>query len=94
MTEIHADRPETVARQRYYQNENLHGGDPIREIRSVILEVVQLFLHVRFLGHALSERPPAIAKRYPRYPLCVLVESYFHVIFFFKYFFYHAIIIK
>lgn len=68
VTEIHADRSETVARQRYYQNENLHGGDPIREIRSVILEVVQLFLHVWFLGHALSKRPPAIAKQYP---LCI-----------------------
>lgn len=56
MIDVHPNRTKSVTRQRYYQNQYLHSGDPVREIWSVILEVVQLLPHVQFLRDAFPKR--------------------------------------
>lgn len=58
MIEIHPDRTESVTGQRYYQDQYLHSSDPVREIRPVILEIVQLLLYVRFVRNTFPKRSP------------------------------------
>lgn len=63
MFEIHPNGTESVARQRYYENQHLHGGDPVREIWPVILKVVQLLLYIWLARNTLPERSPTVAEK-------------------------------
>lgn len=56
MIELETKRPKAVASQRYHKNQNLHRRYPVGEERSLIFNVIKLFLDVWFVSDALSER--------------------------------------
>lgn len=58
MSQVEADRSETVAGDREDQYENLDGCYPVGKEGSVIFNVVQLFSDVRLGGDTFAEGPP------------------------------------
>lgn len=60
--QIESDGSKAVAKKRDYHGENLCRRDPVSDVGSMILDVVQLLSHVRPLRHTLAKRSPVRRK--------------------------------